>query len=85
MFALDRTSDYTLVMNAFDRNLDGPATIHYGDGEFVVLKPGRYITCAVSGAKVPLEVLRYWSAEHQEGYAGPEQALARWKQLQENA
>jgi hypothetical protein len=69
-------------MNAFDRNLDGPASVHYGDGEFVVLKPGRYITCAVSGRQVPLEMLRYWSAEQQEGYAGPEEALARWKQLQ---
>jgi hypothetical protein len=69
-------------MNAFDRSLDGAAAVHYGDGEYVVLKPGRYVICAVSGRRVPLEMLRYWNAERQEGYAGPEEALARWKQLQ---
>ena len=72
-------------MNAFDRNLDGQATVHYGDGEYVVLKPGRYVLCAVTGRQVPLEMLRYWNAERQEAYAGPEEALARWKQLQSAA
>lgn len=69
-------------MNAFDRNIDGPAAVHYGDGEYVVLRPGRYVVCAVTGRQVPLETLRYWNAELQEGYAGPEEALAGWRQLQ---
>jgi hypothetical protein len=69
-------------MNALDRDLGGPASVHYGDGEFVVMKPGRYVVCAVSGRRVPLETLRYWNAELQEPYAGPEEALQRWKQLQ---
>jgi hypothetical protein len=68
-------------MNAFDRDLDGPATVHYGDGEYVVLKPGRFVLCAVSGKPVTLEALRYWDPRHQEAYAGPEEALSRWKQL----
>ena len=68
-------------MNVHDRNLDGPATVHYGDGEYVVLKPGRYVLCAVSGKRIPMEALRYWNPEKQEAYAGPEEALARWKQL----
>jgi len=72
-------------MNAHDRNLTGKApdlaTLHYGDGEFVVLKPGRYVVCAVSGVKIPLEALRYWSPEAQEAYASPVEALARWKEL----
>jgi hypothetical protein len=71
-------------MNAYDRDLgkpDEPATLHYGDGEFVVLKPGRYVLCAVTGAKVPLEALRYWNPELQEAYAGPAEALKRWKDL----
>jgi hypothetical protein len=68
-------------MNAHDRNLDGPATLHYGDGEYVVLKPGRYVICAVSGKRIPLEMLRYWNPERQEAYAGPEEALARWQAL----
>jgi hypothetical protein len=68
-------------MNAFDRDLDGQAGLHYGDGEFVVLKPGRFVVCAVSGKKIPLDALRYWNPKLQEAYAGPEEALARWKQL----
>jgi len=54
-----------------------PATLHYGDGEFVVLKPGRFVACAVSGKPVPLEILRYWSVARQEPYAGAGQALQR--------
>jgi hypothetical protein len=70
-------------MNAYDRDLQGQelAVLHYGDGEFAVVKPGRYVLCAVTGAKIPLEALRYWNPETQEAFAGPEQALARWREL----
>ena len=68
-------------MNAHDRDLDPPATVQYGDGEFAVLKAGRYVVCAVSGKRIPLEALRYWSPVLQEAYAGPEEALARWKSV----
>ena len=33
--------------------------------------------CAVTGEKVPLEALRYWSAERQEPYASAEIATRR--------
>jgi hypothetical protein len=68
-------------MNALDRSGEGLAVVHYGDGEFVVMKAGRYVVCAVSGRHVPMEALRYWSAERQEAYAGPEEALQRWRAL----
>jgi hypothetical protein len=42
-----------------------------------VLKPGRFVTCAVTGKPIPLEVLRYWSATRQEAYAGASEALSR--------
>lgn len=48
-----------------------PATLHYGDGEFAVLRPGAFVTCAVSGVPIPLAALRYWSVERQEAYASP--------------
>jgi hypothetical protein len=54
-----------------------PALLHYGDGEFAVLKPGAFVVCAVSGRTIPLEALRYWSAERQEAYAGPSEAMVR--------
>ena len=75
-------------MNAHDRDLPGQAdlaVLHYGDGEFAVLKPGRFVLCAVSGARIPLEALRYWNPVEQEAYAGPEQALARWLELNPDA
>ena len=57
------------------------ATLHYGDGEYAVLKPGRVVLCAVSGKPIPLEVLRYWSARLQEAYAGPAEAFQRLAQV----
>lgn len=63
-------------MNAHDP-VSGPAILHYGDGEFAVLKPGPYVPCAVTGRHIPLEALRYWSVEHQEAYASPAEALSR--------
>jgi hypothetical protein len=72
-------------MNAHDRDLTGQgdlAVLHYGDGEFVVLKPGRYVLSAVTGAKIPLEALRYWSATLQEAYATPSESLQRWRETQ---
>jgi hypothetical protein len=38
------------------------------------------VLCAVTGKKVPLEQLRYWSATLQEAYAGPAEALKRWQE-----
>ena len=69
-------------MNAFDRDMTGRdlAVLHYGDGEYAVLKPGRFVTCAVSGKGIPLETLRYWSVSLQEAYAGPDEAFKRLAQ-----
>lgn len=71
-------------MNALDRDLGkngGLAVLHFGDGEFAVMSPGSHVVCAVSGARVSLDALRYWSAEVQEAYAGPREALKRWQEL----
>ena len=71
-------------MNAFDPTLAGAkelAELRYGDGDYRVVRPGRYVVCAVSGLKIPLEALRYWNAELQEAYAGPKEALIRFQQL----
>jgi hypothetical protein len=71
-------------MNAYDKALGGAAElaiVRYGDGEMTVVKPGRYVICAVSGKKIALDDLRYWNPIQQEAYAGPAEALARWKEL----
>lgn len=66
-------------MNAFDGSRDGLAVLHYGDGDFTILKAGRFVLCAVSGRPIPLDALRYWSPERQEAYAGPKEAYERWR------
>lgn len=71
-------------MNAHDPEFAAGelAKLHYGDGDFAVLKPGRYVICAVSGKKIPLEQLRYWSATRQEAYAGAAEALQRFRETE---
>lgn len=58
-----------------------PARLHYMANGFRVLVQGDHVTCAVSGAPIPLEALRYWSVTRQEPYASAEistkAALAR--------
>ncbi len=65
-------------MNKMDAG--GEAKLVYHDGEYEVISPGAYVLCAVSGARIPLEALRYWSVDLQEAYAGPSQSLARAKE-----
>ena len=56
---------------------DNDATLLYGPNGFRVIKPGRFVLCAVTGKPIALEELRYWSAERQEAYASPEIATRR--------
>lgn len=50
-------------------NSDRPARLHYMANGFRVLSPGDHVTCAVSGVRVPIDLLRYWSVAKQEAYA----------------
>lgn len=56
---------------------ENAATLLYGPNGFRVIKPGRFVVCAVSGATIALEELRYWSVDRQEPYASPEIATRR--------
>lgn len=56
---------------------DKAAKLYYGPSTFRVLRPGQHVVCAVSGEIIPLEELRYWSAERQEAYASCEIATRR--------
>lgn len=53
-----------------------PARLHYMANNFRMLSAGDHILCAVSGERVPLDQLRYWSVARQEGYASAEIAVA---------
>lgn len=56
---------------------ENAATLLYGPNGFRVIKPGRFVVCAVSGRSIALEELRYWSVDRQEAYASPEIATRR--------
>ena len=62
-----------MLMSSNDR----PAMLSYGPNGFRVVTPGSYVVCAVSGEKVALEALRYWSVARQEAYASAEIATRR--------
>nr|WP_314436332.1 DUF2093 domain-containing protein [uncultured Brevundimonas sp.] len=63
-----------------DMTASESATVHYGDGEFAVLKPGRFVRCAVTDRPIPLELLRYWSPTRQEAYYSPAEFITRMQQ-----
>ena len=56
---------------------DKAAKLYYAPSSFRVLRPGKHVLCAMSGEVIPLEELRYWSAEHQEAYATAQIATHR--------
>lgn len=62
-----------MLMSSTDR----PATLSYGPNGFRMLSSGHFVICAVTGEKIPLEALRYWSVERQEPYASAEIATRR--------
>ncbi|MBV8798852.1 MAG: DUF2093 domain-containing protein [Alphaproteobacteria bacterium] len=69
-------------MNRMERDFrpDGLAELEYLDGEYRVVRPGSFVTCAVTGAAIPLEALRYWSVDLQEAYVSPQIALKRFQE-----
>jgi hypothetical protein len=68
-------------MNKIDMDdKDRQAQLAYHDGEYEVLTPGSYVLCAVTGTRIPLEALRYWSVDLQEAYANPRIATARFQE-----
>ena len=70
-------------MNRFERflGLSTEAKVRYLDGEFQVISPGDYVTCAVTGEKIPLDILSYWSVDRQEPYVNAEAGFQRFVEL----
>ncbi|MDG1417732.1 MAG: DUF2093 domain-containing protein [Maricaulis sp.] len=67
--------------NPFDAEFSGEAILEYGDADFIILKPGAYVKCAVTGDELPIATLRYWNADEQEAYRDAGAAGQRWKEL----
>ncbi len=56
-------------------NSNRAARLHYMANGFRVLASGDHVLCAVTGARIPLDELRYWNVARQEAYASPQAAL----------
>jgi len=57
-------------MNILDSGFSSQeAKIRYLDADFVVIKPGSFVRCAVTGQPIPVDDLKYWSVDRQEAYA----------------
>jgi len=64
-----------------DRSGGRPAKLRYLSGSYQVVAPGDYVLCAVSGTRLPVANLRYWSAELQEAYANADVAVKRYNDM----
>ncbi len=49
-------------------DMPGLAILRYRAADFQVVRPGRFVICAVSGVEIPLGELAYWSEARQEAY-----------------
>jgi len=57
------------------------AIIDFGSPDFTIIKPGDFVRCAVTGDRIPLDALRYWSAKRNEAYRDAVTAAQRLSQL----
>jgi len=66
-------------MNRFENtfNTAGEALIKYLDADYQVIRHGQFVRCAVSGERIKLDELRYWSVDRQEPYASAKEAMQR--------
>lgn len=53
------------------------AKILYQDGNFEILSYGEFVKCAVTGEKINLDELKYWSVSRQEAYKDCAASLQR--------
>lgn len=51
------------------------ARVHYFAGTFRVLSDGDHVVCAVTGTRILLHELKYWSIERQEPYVDADASL----------
>lgn len=49
-------------------DMPGLALLRYRAADFQVVRPGRFVLCAITGVEIPLSELAYWSEARQEAY-----------------
>ncbi|HEY4201032.1 MAG TPA: DUF2093 domain-containing protein [Devosiaceae bacterium] len=67
-------------MNIFDKGFaPSEATVRYLDGDYLVIKPGSFVRCAITGKPIPIDELSYWSVDRQEAYVDANAALVAFE------
>ena len=71
-------------MNRLERLFGGgtEARVRYQAGEFQILSPGDFVRCAVTGERIELANLKYWSVDRQEAYVSAEVSMKRFLETQ---
>ena len=44
------------------------AKLRYMDADFVVISPGNFVRCAITGKSILVDDLKYWNVDRQEAY-----------------
>ena len=57
------------------------AKLKFHPNNFEIVEKGDYVTCAISGKKIPLNELTYWNVELQEAYFSPKEVSERYKKI----
>ena len=60
---------------------ENKAKLKYYPSNFEIIEKGKFVICAVSGKKIPLDRLTYWNVELQEAYFSPKEAQQRYEEL----
>ncbi|WP_310476377.1 DUF2093 domain-containing protein [Sandarakinorhabdus sp.] len=58
-----------------------PARLLYESGSYRIIESGDHVLCAVTGQRINLAALRYWSHELQEAYFNADVATARYAEM----
>jgi hypothetical protein len=67
-------------MNIYDKSFaPSEAVIRYLDGDYVIVRPGSFVRCAVTGRPIPVDELMYWNVDRQEAYADAAAALEAFR------
>ena len=60
------------------------AKLIYKNNSFEIIEEGDHVICAISGKKILLKDLNYWSVDLQEAYFSPVEVKEKVKSLKNN-
>jgi len=67
-------------MNLLDPDFSpGEAKLRYLDADFLVITPGTFVRCAISGQVIKIDDLKYWNVDRQEAYVDADAAMKAYQ------